>query len=622
MNFLSSTLKQRNFFFFAFLFFIGISIIFPFTVHATNDWLDKAAAWETDLFDSAVNVAKETIDGLILATGQMIISFSFFLMGLGQSLLTNVINSNFIQGAITTDKVVVDGWTAVRDFANMFIVLGFMVIGIATILRIREYEAQKLLPTLIIIALLINFSLLICGLIIDGSNITINYFLAGAISQGGGDITNTIQDAVTKTATGDNLKTALKNSNWSLFGSIIASSCLYAIVSGMLFIMYAALFIFRKAALMCLVILSPLAFVCYVFPVTKPIWSKWWGQFTQWAIVGIPAMFFIYLGSKMAISTFSAKDLDIATDPLSFFVPVAFLYFAYTLTFQISAIGAAGIVGAASGAMGFVAGRSTGAIGSATKRLGDATGLTNAGHAVTGAGSRMLEAVGLRRAGATSAMNANRVENEGKKYNHKAMTNDEILSEMRQRGARGASAFKEATSRKILNQYAGGDVNQLSAATNRARTWGVNTKDAEKQMPNQAGNNPRTMERLTGTINPETVTAANPAGRNYTQAEARNVATREAFSGMKRPDLEDLHHTQVTQADASALIGVNHNTLQNARLNQDQAGAWQNRLPEITAERDRINTLITGSVPGTPAYNQLTRLRDNANHLIALLPNL
>ncbi|MBI3631487.1 MAG: hypothetical protein HY219_01300, partial [Candidatus Staskawiczbacteria bacterium] len=72
--------------------------------------------------------------------------------------------------------VVAAGWPMVRDLANMIIVLGFVVIGIATTLRIQEYQAKKLLPKLIIVALLINFSLLICGIFIDSSNIIIHYF--------------------------------------------------------------------------------------------------------------------------------------------------------------------------------------------------------------------------------------------------------------------------------------------------------------------------------------------------------------------------------------------------------------------------------------------------------------
>src|SRR6185436_5859887 len=56
-------------------------------------------------------------------------------------------------------------------------VLGFIAIAMATILRFKEYEAKALLVKLIIAALLVNFSLVICGLMIDASHMAMRQFL-------------------------------------------------------------------------------------------------------------------------------------------------------------------------------------------------------------------------------------------------------------------------------------------------------------------------------------------------------------------------------------------------------------------------------------------------------------
>ena len=96
----------------------------------------------------------------------------------------------------TKSPAVNTGWPIVRDLANMIIVLGFVVIGIATALRIREYEAKQLLAKLIVIALLVNFSLLLCGIIIDGTNIVMTSFFnlvtveVGSIPFAGDNIAN------------------------------------------------------------------------------------------------------------------------------------------------------------------------------------------------------------------------------------------------------------------------------------------------------------------------------------------------------------------------------------------------------------------------------------------------
>ena len=63
------------------------------------------------------------------------------------------------------------GWVIVRDLANMFFVLVLLVIAFATILRIESYNAKKLLPKLLIMAVVINFSKTIFGIIIDFSQV-------------------------------------------------------------------------------------------------------------------------------------------------------------------------------------------------------------------------------------------------------------------------------------------------------------------------------------------------------------------------------------------------------------------------------------------------------------------
>ncbi|GAG19127.1 unnamed protein product, partial [marine sediment metagenome] len=72
---------------------------------------------------------------------------------------------------IEQNPIVQVGWTLTRDLINMFFVIVLAFIGLATALRIEQYKYEKLLPIFIGIALIINFSPVICGLFIDASNI-------------------------------------------------------------------------------------------------------------------------------------------------------------------------------------------------------------------------------------------------------------------------------------------------------------------------------------------------------------------------------------------------------------------------------------------------------------------
>ena len=72
------------------------------------------------------------------------------------------------------------GWTVFRDLANIAIIGMFTFIAIGTILGSTDYGAKKLLSRVLIIAILINFSLLFCKLIIDASNFTAYQFYSAA----------------------------------------------------------------------------------------------------------------------------------------------------------------------------------------------------------------------------------------------------------------------------------------------------------------------------------------------------------------------------------------------------------------------------------------------------------
>ncbi|PIP34883.1 hypothetical protein COX21_00500, partial [Candidatus Falkowbacteria bacterium CG23_combo_of_CG06-09_8_20_14_all_41_10] len=71
------------------------------------------------------------------------------------------------------------GWTIVRDVCNMFFILILLIIAFATILRVERYSFKTLLPKLILMAVLINFSKLICGVFIDFAQVIMLTFVNG-----------------------------------------------------------------------------------------------------------------------------------------------------------------------------------------------------------------------------------------------------------------------------------------------------------------------------------------------------------------------------------------------------------------------------------------------------------
>lgn len=277
------------------------------------------------------------------------------LAGIAQ-LLTWVTSGSFLSIPYTkltmadgiTPSIVGIGWPMVRDLTNMIFVIVLIFIGLATALRLKEYQVQKTLPVLIVIALLINFTPVICGLIVDASNVAMNFFLQ---SFSGGELFSNqmaIQNQLVESAvTGPNAWNP--QDNWALVVSNI-TIIFFDILAAAVLAAYVLLFIVRYVAIWILVILSPLAFACYILPATRKIWSTWWNQFFQWCIVGIAGGFFLYLSAQMLqisakmpmcpTATSAENYIGVLCGSLPFIITLAFLTIGFFISTSSGAIGA------------------------------------------------------------------------------------------------------------------------------------------------------------------------------------------------------------------------------------------------------------------------------------------
>jgi len=193
----------------------------------------------------------------------------------------------------TNEQFIFIGWKVVKDITNLFFVIALVAIGLATSLRIDEYHAKKTLPKLIFVAILINFSLVIAGFIIDISSIIMNYFLSdiggiGTLFHNQSQLLfsgNWAQDLISSFTFEAPIKLAL-----AIIMNLLMATTLF---------LFAILFLARYTILWFLVIISPFAFFSYILPATRTYWNQWWGAFFQWAFIGIPAAFTLYISMQL-----------------------------------------------------------------------------------------------------------------------------------------------------------------------------------------------------------------------------------------------------------------------------------------------------------------------------------
>ncbi|PIT87088.1 MAG: hypothetical protein COU31_04930 [Candidatus Magasanikbacteria bacterium CG10_big_fil_rev_8_21_14_0_10_40_10] len=237
---------------------------------------------------TVVEIAKNAF--LDLLSWIILILASLF-MKIAIWLLSFVIELGAYNGYIDSSAVTV-GWVMVRDVANMFFVVILLLIAFGTILGLEQYEWKKMMMKLMLAALLVNFSRVICGLMIDVSQVIMITFINGISATAGGNFIQmfSLDKIQTLSATGTDLDVSDGNVFMaSVAGLVFAAMAMFSIA------IYVIILLARMIVLWVLIVLSPLAFVLSVIPQTQSYASQWWKEFGGHVVVGPLLAFFLWL---------------------------------------------------------------------------------------------------------------------------------------------------------------------------------------------------------------------------------------------------------------------------------------------------------------------------------------
>jgi len=243
-----------------------------------------------------------------------------------------ILNAAFSIESFTTVALVQNGWMITRGLCNLLFALFLLIMAFSTILQIETYAMKKTIWTLVVSALLINFSLVFSGVIIDFAQITTHYFIDAA----GGpnhDISQQLMNGLNVSRALDENTAAFNVTNIQQKMGTAASGFLNVIVSlflGSAVILIAAFvllagaifLIVRVVMLWLLLIFSPLAWASRVMPNLGGfnLWNQWWSNFMKWTFFAPVYAFFIYLavmavGTKTLEASFSAASAKILAEP-------------------------------------------------------------------------------------------------------------------------------------------------------------------------------------------------------------------------------------------------------------------------------------------------------------------
>ncbi len=244
-------------------------------------------------------------------------------------------------------------WTIVRDFANIFFILILLYAAFEIILGMGHGGGKKIVATVILIALVVNFSLFFTKIIIDSSNVVALIFynridtsnvlsydkisdeaktgvaekdMAGALVSRFN--VNQFFNETTFAALGKvNIEgKQVDVGNWGVNAFLLTSTMiLYGIIIFALiyaFFVAGMSFLGRMMNLMMLLIISPLAFVTYSVPSLSHIntigFGSWMKKLLESSFVAAIFMFIIYIASEVLRADIFKSAADAAATNQSF----------------------------------------------------------------------------------------------------------------------------------------------------------------------------------------------------------------------------------------------------------------------------------------------------------------
>lgn len=242
-----------------------------------------------------------TVEGI----GWIVCPVTTFLAGLNQNMFNFI--SGFLQipaslfadntGTVSTKSA----WETFRGFANILFIIAFLIIVYSqvTSVGITNYGVKKLLPKLIIAAILVNTSYYICMLAVDISNI-LGYGIQSLFHAIGGGLEASSTAAAPESDYGwATVMVAILATSTAIVLGLLAISVPVLLAGLLALAMTALILVARQALVILLVVISPIAFVLYLLPNTEKWFKKWWDLFFAMLIL-FPAVSLLFGAGSLA----------------------------------------------------------------------------------------------------------------------------------------------------------------------------------------------------------------------------------------------------------------------------------------------------------------------------------
>ncbi|MBQ3280253.1 hypothetical protein IJG92_01190 [Candidatus Saccharibacteria bacterium] len=249
-------------------------------------------------------------------------------------------------------------WGEVRNIANITIIIFLLVVIFSQLTGrgIDNYGIKKMLPRIIMMAIVVNLSLYICQIAVDLSNIFGSGLrdmfggMGGSPSGGASYVTGAITGIFAAAAGGGGAAAgaastalAVGAAGWvAVVIAIIVLVLVIIVAVVVLWFMVAA----RQVIIIFCILISPLAFAAFILPNTQGLFKKWWDLFKA-ALIIFPICGAVSGISAMIRNLVNNGSLELGVAGNLILMVLPFLVFFLLPTLLKQAISALGKVGGA-----------------------------------------------------------------------------------------------------------------------------------------------------------------------------------------------------------------------------------------------------------------------------------
>ncbi|MBI4256747.1 hypothetical protein HY626_01680 [Candidatus Uhrbacteria bacterium] len=266
--------------------FVFSLLLHPTPVHAAPLWVESIVQSFAYI---AFTIAAAITQGIVLLIDVMVPIMTY---------------NNFVG-----NPVVRAGWAIVRDTVNMFFVVILIIIAFGTIFGSERFKWQQQVPRLLVMAIVVNFSKTLCGIMIDFGQVIMLTFANALREIAAGNFIQLLGlNKIYQVSQASSVIDGVEQVNaqgasqaFDFFGSAVLSVLLTIWVFATLLILVSIL-LFRIIMLWVLVVIAPLAWFMKGAKgiIDSNAYEDWWKEFKCLVGIGPVLTFFLWLTLAVA----------------------------------------------------------------------------------------------------------------------------------------------------------------------------------------------------------------------------------------------------------------------------------------------------------------------------------